>query len=175
MALRTVSNQLFSEPIQARVSTYVFDDATDVTPNAVAPSGTPISTAQNIAIPAKGVIEWCVTGRAEYTGSVSSYTCMGLRIDGTDYFAYRNANGNLGYFTSFYIPASETYNEALNIHSSAYVGEVLGIDIVARGLSEGTKTVQPVLAGDPTLPAYISTMKGTVVPTRFLVKVFDFT
>lgn len=152
----------------SKVSVYDFTDTADTSISTAVPTGTLWSASQAITIPTNGVIIIYATARFDNaSGSNRTYN-IGLRINGTDYFDGLSSNG-----TEVYVKTSNVATgEYRIIRGGLQAGETTGMfDVVGRGISTGSQTVQPIVAADASTAT--QTLKGTVVTARLKVIIFD--
>ena len=156
-----------------KVYFYEFTDTSNTSITTTVPTGTLLSSSQSVDIPTNGMIVFFTTIRISNSSGVTWDYFAGLRINGTDYFAYKSTNG-----TPFYtqivnaVPTGtwESSNDAIS--GASYAPSVKHLDINAQGISTGTQTVQPIVASENGTPSS-EQVDGATLTFRMKVMILD--
>ena len=158
----------------ANIYTYNFTDTTNTAITTTVPTGTLLSSSQSVDIPTNGMIVFFTTIRISNSSGTGPHDYyIGLRINGTDYFAYKSVSGSVTYSQIIGAVATgnwESSNDAIS--GASYASTIKHLDINAHGISTGTQTVQPVVASENGTPTS-EQMDGATLTFRMKVITVD--
>ena len=150
---------------------YDFIDASDVLITTTVPTGTLWSSSQSIIIPTSGLLVIIPYLRVDNAAGGNRQYYMGLRINGTDYWAQIDDNGTPVYLSfSGTVTTAEYYTTKGSGGIGGSIPTLIGFDVEGFGISTGNQTAQPIIASNATGS---QTLKGVTVTARLAVTILD--